>query len=111
MLLKSPVVEVVDMLEDVVVDNCLTDIVDEMEVTTEVDVDTVTVCDSETIDLEVVILKLKSFFFLLIEDSSDAVEVEAMLVEALSVVVVDALLSELNLTASNQDMSLPLLFE
>ena len=62
-------------------------------------------------DLEAVMLKSKSFFSLLIEESSDAVEVEGLLVEVFSVVEVAALLSELNLIASNQDMSLPLLLE
>ena len=59
--------ELVVRLEEVVVDNCLMEIVEEMEVTTEV-VDTVTEWDSETMDLEVVRLTLKFFFFLLIED-------------------------------------------
>ena len=38
---RSPTVELVVMLEEVVVDNCLTEIVEEMEVTTDV-VDIVT---------------------------------------------------------------------
>ena len=51
------------MREEVVVDNCLMEIVEEMEVTTDV-VDTVTVWDSETMDFEAVMLTLKFFLFL-----------------------------------------------
>ena len=112
--------DLLDIPPDVVF-SCLIDIVEEMEVTTEVDVDTVTVWDSETRDLEDVILKLKFFFFRLILNSSESVDV--MLVEVLSVVevfdvvvvvvvvVVDVVdvLSELYLIASSQDMSLALL--
>ena len=84
------------MLEEVVVDNCLTEIVEEMEVTTDV-VDIVTERDWETMDLEDVMLTLKSFFFLLIES----------VVVIFSVVVCS---SELNLIAPSQDASLPLLW-
>ena len=60
---RSPNVELVVMREEVVVDNCLMEIVEEMEVTTDV-VDTVTVWDSETMDFEAVMLTLKFFLFL-----------------------------------------------
>ena len=60
---RSPTVELVVRLEEVVVDNCLMEIVEEMEVTTDV-VDTVTEWDSETTDFEVVRLTLKFFLFL-----------------------------------------------
>ena len=60
---RSPAVELVVMLEEVVVDNCLMEIVEEMEVTTDV-VDMVTEWDSETMDLEAVMLTLKFFLFL-----------------------------------------------
>ena len=60
---RSPTVELVVRLEEVVVDNCLMEIVEEMEVTTDV-VDTVTEWDSETMDLEAVMLTLKFFLFL-----------------------------------------------
>ena len=106
------------MAEEVVVFNCLMEIVEEMDVTTEVDVDTVTVWDSETMDFEDVMLKLKFFFFLLILDSSvggDLPPVVVVVVVVVDVVVVGTVvvdvLSELNLIASNQEMSLPLLFE
>ena len=55
--------ELVVRLEEVVVDNCLMEIVEEMEVTTDV-VDTVTEWDSETMDFEAVMLTLKFFLFL-----------------------------------------------
>ena len=110
--------DVVDKSPEVVLPNCLTDTVEEMEemeVTTEVDVETVTVWDSETKDLEAVILKLKFFFFLLILNSSDSVVV--LLIDDLSVevvvvvvvVVVVDVLSELYLMDSSQEKSLPLL--
>ena len=108
------------MAEEVVVFNCLMEIVEEMDVTTEVDVDTVTVWDSETMDFEDVMLKLKFFFFLLILDSSVGGDLPPVVVVVVVVVVVDVVvvgvvvvdvLSELNLIASNQEMSLPLLFE
>ena len=107
------------MAEEVVVFNCLMEIVEEMDVTTEVDVDTVTVWDSETMDFEDVMLKLKFFFFLLILDSSVGGDLPPVVVVVV-VVVVDVVvvgtvvvdvLSELNLIASNQEMCLPLLFE
>ena len=41
MVVSAPTLEFVDLMEEVVVDNCLMEIVDEIEVTTEV-VDTVT---------------------------------------------------------------------
>ena len=116
-MVTPPALELVDMAEDVVVFNCLMEIVEEMDVTTEVDVDTVTVWDSETMDFEDVMLKLKFFFFLLILDSSVAGDLPPVVVVVIVVdvvvvgtVVVDVL-SELNLIASNQEMSLPLLFE
>ena len=118
-MVTPPALELVDMAEDVVVFNCLMEIVEEMDVTTEVDVDTVTVWDSETMDFEDVMLKLKFFFFLLILDSSVGGDLPPVVVVVV-VVVVDVVvvrtvvvdvLSELNLIASNQEMSLPLLFE
>ena len=117
-MVTPPALELVDMAEEVVVFNCLMEIVEEMDVTTEVDVDTVTVWDSETMDFEDVMLKLKFFFFLLILDSSvggDLPPVVVVVVVVVDVVVVGTVvvdvLSELNLIASNQEMSLPLLFE
>ena len=119
-MVTPPALELVDMAEEVVVFNCLMEIVEEMDVTTEVDVDTVTVWDSETMDFEDVMLKLKFFFFLLILDSSVGGDLPPVVVVVVVVVVVDVVvvgtvvvdvLSELNLIASNQEMSLPLLFE
>ena len=81
------------MLEEVVVDNCLMEMVEEMEVTTDI-VDTVTEWDSETMDFEVVTSKF--FFFRLVEDWS-------VVVLIFSVVV---LRSVLNLTAPSQEMTL-----
>ena len=81
------------MLEEVVVDNCLMEMVEEMEVTTDI-VETVTEWDSETMDFEVVTLKF--FFFRLVEDWS-------VVVLIFSVVV---LRSVLNLTAPSQEMTL-----
>ena len=109
--------DVVDKSPDVVLPNCLTDTVEEMEeteVTTEVDVETVTVWDSETRDLEAVILKLKFFFFLLILNSSDSVvvlliDLSVEVVVVVVVVVVVDVLSELYLMDSSQEKSLPLL--
>ena len=107
-----------DKSPDVVLPNCLTDTVEEMEemeVTTEVDVETVTVWDSETKDLEAVILKLKFFFFLLILNSSDSVvvlltdDLSVEVVVVVVVVVVVDVLSELYLMDSSQEKSLPLL--
>ena len=118
-MVTPPALELVDMAEEVVVFNCLMEIVEEMDVTTEVDVDTVTVWDSETMDFEEVMLKLKFFFFLLILDSSVGGDLPPVVVVVVVVVVdvvvvrtvVVEVLSELNLIASNQEMSLPLLFE
>ena len=67
------------MREEVVVDNCLMEIVEEMEVTTDV-VDIVTEWDSETIDLEEVVLTLKFFFFLLILEFSVVVVIFSVVV-------------------------------
>ena len=60
---SSPTVELVVTLAVVVVDNCLMEIVEDMEVTTDV-VDTVTEWEEETMDFEVVVLTLNfsSFF-------------------------------------------------
>ena len=85
--------ELVVKLEEVVVDNCLMEMVEEMEVTTDI-VETVTEWDSETMDFEVVTLKF--FFFRLVEDWS-------VVVLIFSVVV---LRSVLNLTAPSQEMTL-----
>ena len=55
------------------------EIVEEMEVTTDV-VDIVTEWDSETIDLEEVVLTLKFFFFLLILEFSVVVVILSVVV-------------------------------
>ena len=93
---SSPTVELVVTLAVVVVDNCLMEIVEDMEVTTDV-VDTVTEWEEETMDFEVVVLTLKFFFFLSLEAGS--------VVVVGSVVVLSP---ELKLRAPSQDMSLPL---
>ena len=94
---SSSTVELVVTLAVVVVDNCLMEIVEDMEVTTDV-VDTVTEWEEETMDFEVVVLTLKFFFFLSLEAGS-------VVVVACSVVVLSP---ELKLRAPSQDMSFPL---